>query len=82
MSAVGSTSAPVANCGVWGFLEASGSYKFNYKYGRPSLIAPRTDPRNENRERDAKRGAEESTGFLKPIPTGAFGQFLRDVPVA
>ena len=36
MSALGPTSAPVANCGVLGFLEASGSYKIDYT-GRNAL---------------------------------------------
>ena len=41
MSAFGPTSAPVANCGVLGFFEASGSYKIDY--GRDTL--------NHNRQR-------------------------------
>ena len=42
MSAFGPTSAPVANCGVLGFLEASSSYKIDYN-GRITI--------NHNRRR-------------------------------
>jgi len=37
MPGFGPASAPVANCGGLGFLEASSSYKIDYIQGEPSI---------------------------------------------
>jgi hypothetical protein len=66
MPGFGPASAPVASCGVWGFLEAPDSYKFDYNGlgWTPPVISlmkwqPYACPGNGDRSRRVARVAEK-----------------------